>query len=435
MKEITVREYGRIQRGRIGAKLLRSLHRFDLEQAASSGDCIFDWGRLHFIHAKNYVGVVQVPGLRIEILPKIDHVFDVSGPEGTPGDRVLAQSNLLYMLALAKKIPVYERDLASLKLEKMPLLEALIRIFVERLLAELRKGAEHAYVRREENVSFVRGKLLLSHHVRENIARKDRLFVSYDEFNSDTLLNRIIKAACRRLSSLSVIARTRQRLSEAILHLSEVRDVEIRPHNFKKLLLSRNTARFQQLLDFCQIVLTDSAISPAAGSSSTFSLLFPMEVLFEEFIARFIRRNAVEFGYDRDQVHIQAAKRRKWLLRDAANKGRFRMKPDIVFDGKGSEASLILDTKWKRLKSDAEDAKNGVQQSDLYQLYAYAHRYKSADNVLLFPKVNAVSPKRYHVEGDETKQLRLEFVDLNYDLRKNQHVLRNELQQILASHI
>lgn len=417
MREIEIREYDSIPRAELGGTLLRRLQRFDEGRARSSGDCIFDWSRLRDIRAKNYVGVAQVPGLRVEILPKIDD----------------ARDNLLYMLAFTRNIPIHERDLASLRLRKMPLLEALLRIFVESLLRELRRGIEHDYVRREANSRFVRGKLLLSEHARRNAARKDRVYVAYDEFLPDTILNRILKAACRRLIAFTALARTRQRLSEALLYLAAARDSPIRPHHFKTISLDRNEDRFRELLEFCRIVLFDSTAAPAAGASNTFSLLFPMEVLFEEFIARFIWRHAERFGYARPQVHIQAANRSKWLLRDSGGGWRFRLKPDIILGG-GEHKSprLILDTKWKRLKADVEDSKNGVRQADLYQMYAYAHRYGSADNVLLYPRVDGATAKKYHLAGEDGKVIRVEFINLNRDLRKDQAAFGEELRAILA---
>ena len=43
----------------------------------------------------------------------------------------------------------------------------------------------------------------------------------------------------------------------------------------------------------------------------------------------------------------------------------------------------IMDTKWKELS--LEEAKEGVSQSDLYQMYAYANCYACNDVVLVYP--------------------------------------------------
>jgi len=102
---------------------------------------------------------------------------------------------------------VRERDIASLAVERMTLLDALILTFSERLLAELRLGLDHAHVTHEANATFVRGKLLLRAHAVRNIGHDERVFVAFDEFVSDTLLNRILKRGCRVLTSMERLRR------------------------------------------------------------------------------------------------------------------------------------------------------------------------------------------------------------------------------------
>jgi 5-methylcytosine-specific restriction enzyme subunit McrC len=164
---------------------------------------------------------------------------------------------------------------------------------------------------------------------------------------------------------------------------------------------------------------------------NTFSLLFPMEKLFEEFIARFICRYHDDFSLKGSMVHVQAKHMKKWLLRSENGAGKFRLKPDIVIDKLPQGRKLIIDTKWKRLKSNIEDSKNGVSQADIYQLYAYANRYDSPDNVLLYPKVEGVTPNAYTHYDDKDKKIRIETVDLNYDLFRNRDKLSSDLHRMM----
>jgi 5-methylcytosine-specific restriction enzyme subunit McrC len=52
---------------------------------------------------------------------------------------------------------------------------------------------------------------------------------------------------------------------------------------------------------------------------------------------------------------------------------------------------LIIDTKWKRLKGEIDDAKRGVGQADIYQMMAYAHVYNSNSLMLLYPHHDELS--------------------------------------------
>lgn len=434
MITLSVPEFGRIDRDRLSSRLIRRLQSFDERHARKFGKSVFDWSRIHYIQARNYVGVVQVSGLTVEILPKTDAEQDGADNATEPQAEWVsrAQRNLVYMLSVARELPFRDRDLASQRVQRMPMLEVLIQTFVRRLLAELRRGLAHGYIRHEENLSCVKGRLLLEQHLRTNVARNDRLFVGYDEFVPDTWLNRILKAACVTLLKIARSNRNLQHLRESLLTLVDVEDHEIQGYHFDRVHLDRGTERFRPLLEFARLVL--SSFNPAAsvGATPTFSLLFPMEQVFEEFIGRSIRRFAADLGISRRSVHLQAARRHLWLLNDQNNAGKFRLRPDVIVDDEDGEPCTILDTKWKRLLSDRTDAKNGVSQSDVYQLYAYANRYGTANNVLLFPWVKGVTPKTYHLADDEqNRTLRIEFVDLTADLAHDTKSLRSDLRRAI----
>ena len=192
MKTVRLFEYDSLKRTDITESQLKQLKAFDDSYARQKGNHrIFDWNS---IKATSYVGVIQIPGLTLEILPKIDRP-DANGDQEK---KQSAQDNLLHMLSVTRKVPIEERELAGLKTSH-GLLEALVAIFTRRLLDELRNGLEHNYINHEENLSILKGKLLFSQQIRHNASHQERAFVGYDEFIADTPLNSIFKATCRRL--------------------------------------------------------------------------------------------------------------------------------------------------------------------------------------------------------------------------------------------
>lgn len=444
MQTVVIREYERVyytdggtaperREGgdwHVPRRLLERLRIFDEGYALKNrGVTIFDWSARKYMKATSHVGVIQVPGLTVEILPKIDSSASRAETEQ------LAQNNLLYMLAFTRNVPLRERDLAALSSQNMPLLDALIGIFVERFMAELLRGLDHAYVHREENLACLKGKLLFSQQVRHNAAHQERVFVGYDDFVADTWPNRILKAGCRRLLGMTSVSRIQKRLREAIALLDDASDREIGLHDFGRIHLTRNNERFRPLLDFCRMVLCGDSPTVATGRQQTFSLLFPMEKLFEEFVAVFICRHAADLGLERAGIHVQAKGRQKHLLLRGDNSKRFLLKPDIVVERAPHEVLMIIDTKWKHLKTSEVDANNGVAQSDIYQLYAYAHRYRSSHNVLLFPKVDGIDRQNLRLiatDGNtEDKCINVEFINLHRNLRQDVQKMKDELREIL----
>jgi 5-methylcytosine-specific restriction enzyme subunit McrC len=426
MRYLTVTEFERIPRTEENRKLLSHLQGFDEQWCRTTGETIFEWNDRRFVKAKNYVGVIAVTSGVIEILPKIDSPNE----EGT----TRAQNNLLYMLSITRKIVGEERDLAAIGKQKMPLLEQLITLFAERVLTELKRGIDHTYVTKEENLCCVKGKLLIGLHAVRNSVHRERAYCRYDDFISDTSINRILKAACRQLLSISKSMAAQKKLREIIFLFDEVADLDVAEHHFSKVHYNRNTERFQPFISFSLLVLKGMSPTWTIDKEMSFSLLFPMEEIFEEFIVRYIHRYADHFGLSREHIHAQAIGRREWLLkREHDSCGTYRLKPDLIIDEQCGKPCLILDTKWKHLLSDAENSKNGVSQADIYQLYAYAHRYECPENVLLFPHVNGISRKSYIIEGNYcSHKIRVESIKLNRDLRKDGEAFREDLRMILS---
>jgi len=336
------------------------------------------------------------------------------------------------MLSYAQSFRVRERDLASLKIRHAPIFEAIIKVFAERLLFELGHGLTHAYVGRQENLSFVRGKILVADHLRRNLAHRERVFVSHEEFSPDNLLNQILKAAVRVLTPITRVPWTQRCLRKTLFHLDQVSDPLLNQVDLNRLTLDRGSERFQQLAGFARLVLMGASPEPACGGFESFSLLFPMEAVFEGFIGGYIVRHASPLGLQRRWVHLQARRRRRWLLQRADGSGRFGLRPDILIDGEGGCPQLVLDTKWKRIMGDVEDRSGGVRQSDLYQLYAYAQRYGCQNNVLLYPKTPNIARRAYSLAGAESKRLRIEFLDVSEDLWGRKKEFGRAIHQVLS---
>jgi 5-methylcytosine-specific restriction enzyme subunit McrC len=72
------------------------------------------------------------------------------------------------------------------------------------------------------------------------------------------------------------------------------------------------------------------------------------------------------------------------LTYQGSDKGVFQTKPDILIRRDG-EVVQVIDTKWKRISSQIDDDKQGVSQSDIYQMMAYAQLYKAPRLTLLYP--------------------------------------------------
>ncbi|NHC43638.1 hypothetical protein G6549_27895, partial [Bacillus sp. MM2020_1] len=86
------------------------------------GESIFRWGR-NKITPQQWVGLISVSGLQIEILPKIDNI-------NLEKD---LRSNLLYMLSIANDVPYKINNLGNVSTNNSTLLESYITVFIDKL--------------------------------------------------------------------------------------------------------------------------------------------------------------------------------------------------------------------------------------------------------------------------------------------------------------
>jgi 5-methylcytosine-specific restriction enzyme subunit McrC len=129
---------------------------------------------------------------------------------------------------------------------------------------------------------------------------------------------------------------------------------------------------FEVVKDYCYLFLRNSISLEYKNSLKLFAFLLPMEYVFEDFIFGFIEKEI-------DWIDAKAHNASKYL--DSAHK--FGLNPDLIL--KIGPKEIIADTKYKIVYKDERDPKNGISQNDLYQMVAYAIRFKINEIMLFYP--------------------------------------------------
>jgi 5-methylcytosine-specific restriction enzyme subunit McrC len=405
---------------------LRASDRLNVEE----GDRVFEWAD-GYARTTQWVGVVQVPGVQVEILPKVDTVALGAKP-GVEEAHFEARRNLLYMLSVSGDVPMRSRDVARLMTRQAPLSETLSGIFADRLRRELLRGPERAYQEQEANLRCFKGKLLVSHQALRNAAHRERFYCRYDEFSDDTVLNRIFRASCGLLLQVTRTPATQDALRQCLLLLEGVADAEVQESDFGHVVLNRQNERFEDVLRFCRLLWSGRTPSVEAGRTRTFSLLFDMNKVFERFVVAFLRRYVaprlagVEF--------LPQAEHHKRHLMESGGAGVLRLEPDVLVHG--PEGRLVMDTKWKLL-APGKGGRGGVAEADLYQLYAYMRRYGCTRSVLLYPFTEGLEPRDFDVlnsSGEVSgERVAVRMVHLHRDLHeeRERRALVEELEAIV----
>lgn len=340
--------------------------------AGRSGTRVLEHGR-RSLRARGVVGVIAAEGCALEILPKIESREDAE--TNKIGN---IRHRLIHMLAVALDIKVDPGQFTALDWQRDTLLELLIRLFSEKLIDAVRKGMPRRYVAQEDDLATLRGRLDVTRQFTVHAANPSRLACRFDALSPDIALNQVMKAAVTRLARIARSAANQRRLRELAFAYADIADIPVPSLRWNDLVLDRTNARWHELLNMARLLLGDRFQTTSAGNSTGFSLLFEMNTLFEEYVARTVRRALA--GSD---LSVVSQGGRIYCL-ETADGGLFQTKPDILVKRSG-QVVQVIDTKWKRIAARIEDRKQGVSQADVYQMMAYGRLYKCSRLTLLFP--------------------------------------------------
>ncbi|MBZ7938968.1 McrC family protein [Campylobacter sp. W0014] len=380
----------------------------ELEEFAKNNEIFLGFKNKNTLKAKNYVGMIQTKSGILEILPKctdlenyqgekdenlkkinfhqLKQIYKLDIRENEPKNEIKiekfvnfnyeknynfpSKQLLLNLLTTLKNSPFKKSHISSLKTSKMSLFEIFISMFLEELDLIFKKGLKKDYVSIEDNRAFLKGKLLFSENLKHNLIHKERFFTESDEFILDIPPNRLIKSTLEFLKSKTTmhkfkVTKALQMLDNVQLSKNYKKDFEYK--------ISRHFDYYETLLSWCRIFLQKETFTPYKGSNEAFALLFPMEKLFEDYVAHM-------FKIANEQVKIKTQDKTKFLMSKNDNEDCFLLKPDLYI-----QDHIIADTKWKIL-SDSDDKKQySIAQSDLYQMFAYAAKFKVKEVWLIYP--------------------------------------------------
>lgn len=352
----------------------------------------------HALRARGVVGVISAEGCSLEILPKID----VDATEGSTEERGEIRKRLVHMLAVALDLKIETGRLTDLAWQQETLLEILIRIFCDKLTEAVRRGMPRRYLPQEDDLRALRGTLDLPRQFTRHVANQSRLACRFDELSEDIALNRIMKATVTHLSRMARSAANLQRLRELAFVYADVSAVSVSALAWSEVVIDRTNRAWRDLFGMAQLFLRNRYQTTSTGSGQGTALLFEMNTLFEEYVGRQVKRALAGTEFE---AMLQGG-RLYCLTSQEDGRGAFQTKPDILIF-RGAEVVHVIDTKWKRISARIDDRKQGVSQSDIYQMMAYAHLYKAPRLTLLYPHHGSLGDMdgiqaRFHITGQST---------------------------------
>lgn len=359
------------------------------------------------LKAKNYVGVINInKNISIEILPKIYS-------DSIEKNYANTKKTFIKMLRYLKVFPVKKFKFNNVNFGKMNILDIFIYMFLQELDNIIKQGVKYSYKVCQENINTFKGKLLVNKNIIKNASNKSKFFMEYEEFTKNILENQIIKSTLIFLKKRCNDGSLVRLINQYLILFEEVSESYSPKDDIKKCNINRLMYHYDNILKWCNIFLNGMSFTNYNGKETSYSLLFPMEKIFEKYVGKYIKNSYLFKDYN---VYTQHS---KYYLLESHNK--FKLKPDIVMEKKDS--IIIMDTKWKILNNN-NDNNFGISQNDLYQMYAYLKKYNSHKIILIYPKVNYMKDMHFYFE--EKNELIVLFFDLDNmenDMQKVYEVL------------
>ncbi|EAK9945701.1 McrC family protein [Campylobacter lari] len=411
----------------------------ELEDFAKNNESLLGFKSKNALKAKNYVGIIQTKSGVLEILPKctnldsykekkdkslkvskskLNYAYTISN-----GNKLYTNFSyfqeykivknikikkwysikeinfnpknlLINMLTTLKNFPFKKSQISSLQIAKMPLFEVFIAMFLDEFDSVYKKGLMRSYVSSEENRTFLKGKLLFNEHIKSNLIHKERFFTSSDEFVLDIAPNRLIKSTLNFLKSKTSL--NKFKIIKAMQMLDEVEFSKNYEKDFS-FKISRHFDYYENIHSWCKIFLQNKTFTLYKGKNEAFALLFPMEKLFENYVAYM-------FKLANPNENIKTQSSGKYLISKNDEKC-FMLKPDLYIENK-----MILDTKWKIPDDSEDEKKHSISQSDLYQMFAYANKYEIKEIYLIYPLCERTFDLREKLKTKDIKFLAQGFL-------------------------
>ena len=329
------------------------------------------------IRANNFVGFVQTTDDLVEIYPKVFR--------NCPNkDRNEMLRHIFFWFSYCRKwnFPFSQAQLDVISIDEFP--ELIINLIANQFLEAVSNQPLTMYQPVEEAMLTPKGSINFKRYIASSLTSGNfqNIECDYEPFLFDNKVNRVIKYCSRLLMNQTKFVENLQTLQKVVFILDEVDDIPCNSYDVENITLNSFFDEYNRVLDSCKLILNQQLYSSNTYDLSQWCLLFPMEYIFEDFVAGFL-----EDKFSKDWK-VEYQKSNEYLATNEAGTNVFQMQHDIFLTSKYLGKKIIIDTKYKlRSANFKDDPKRNITQDDLYQMTSYAFRRGCTDIFLLYPNV------------------------------------------------
>lgn len=301
--------------------------------------------------------------------------------------------------------------------------DLLAEILIRGIAKQLKHGLYREYVLKHENLSTVKGKMVINPTIENILNNKKKIFCEYDEYSENNIYNQIIKASILILLTNKDVSKERiKELKKLLLFFSNIDSISVELIPWRRLHYQKSNRNYEMIISICYFVIKSQLLTEENGSHKILGFSDEnMSRLYEKFILE----------YYKTHYSMLNPRARKIPYTSEGKPNDFL--PDMITDvyltyGK---KVLIIDAKYYGRTMQEKYSKKSFHSNNYNQIFSYvnhADRNHSGDvnGMLLYAKTNeSVTPNDSFQDAGNVYWIR------TLDLNKDSKELSNELNEIV----
>jgi 5-methylcytosine-specific restriction enzyme subunit McrC len=274
---------------------------------------------------------------------------------------------------------------ANLKLKSNSILELYFEMFISECEYILHRGLIKRYRKKEGNRNALKGSLVFSKHISQNITHMERFYVNYTDYDVQHLINQILLKTIHLIAQCSKSIVLKSRIASLLINFPQLDPISVNATTFDRLKFDRKSEHYQQAIRIAKLLLLNYHPNITKGKEGVLALMFDMNLLWEKWVLKQLQKHQTSTFKVIGQHALS-------FWKPAVQGAGKSLRPDIIIESNGER--IILDTKWKLPKDERPS------DEDLKQMFAYNNRFQSKHSILLYPgKKNSYSGSFYDTHG------------------------------------
>jgi 5-methylcytosine-specific restriction enzyme subunit McrC len=214
----------------------------------------------------DYVGVLQIGNLSIEVLPKADR-------NAADDKKDKWRDILIDMLRVVGPFNIQAPSFSDLQIKHNYILDLYIELFVKEIEYLLHRGLVKKYRKEEKNSYALKGSLIFSKHIQQNLVHQERFYVSQSTYDTVHPIHQLLWKTIRLLKRINNNESLKSRIGSLQLNFPEMPDIKVTEAVFEKIDLNRKTEHYKNALQIARMLLLNYHPDLSGGRNNVLSSL------------------------------------------------------------------------------------------------------------------------------------------------------------------